>query len=121
MNVKKNLPTIVVWYNPTTGKVSLAKCRTTGKFISLSVAQGMLNIELKAFRVPSVNTVKVEYSFVQTLTIVFLTLLVMLLLGVFGLLVVWSLPIQVMVTFIGIGMFGMMLHAASEDHLKVSV
>lgn len=121
MNVKKTLESIVVWYDANTGKVSLAKCIKTGKFVSLSVAQGMLNVELKAFRLPSVSTVKVEYSFTQTLTIVFLTLLVMLLLGVFGLLVAHALPIQSLVTFIGVGMFGMMLHAATEDHLKVSV
>lgn len=45
MNVKKTLRTVVVWYNPTTGKVRLAKCRATGKFVSIAVAQGMLNAE----------------------------------------------------------------------------
>jgi len=121
MNIKKTLESIVVWYNPTTGKVSLAKNLKTGKFVSLSVAQGLLNVELKAFNLPSVNAIMVNYSFAQTLVIVLLTLLVALLLGVFGLLVAYGLAIQAMVTFIGVGIFGMMLHAATEDHLKVSV
>ena len=45
MNVKKTLAGVVVWYNPTTQKVSLAKCRKTGKFVSPAVAQGLLNAE----------------------------------------------------------------------------
>lgn len=121
MNVKKTLESIVVWYNPTTGKVSLAKCRKTGKFVSLVLAQGMLDVELSVFRVPTVSTVEVEYNFAQTLAIVALTLLVITLLSVFGLLVVYGLPVQAMMTFIGVGMFGLMLHAATEDHLVVSV
>ena len=45
MNVKKTLSTVVVWYDANTGKVSLAKCRKTGKFVSLSVAQDLMNAE----------------------------------------------------------------------------
>jgi len=63
MNVKKTIASVVVWYDANTGKVSLAKCSKTGKFVSLAVAQGLLNVELKAIRLPSVNIVKVDYSF----------------------------------------------------------
>ena len=70
MNVKKTLASVVVWYNPTTQKVSLAKCRKTGKFVSPAVAQGLLNIELKAFRLPSTDMLKVDYSFAAMLLFV---------------------------------------------------
>ena len=46
MNVKKTLQTVVVWYDANTGKVSIAKCRKTGKFVSLAVAQDLLNADL---------------------------------------------------------------------------
>jgi len=75
MNVKKTLDTVVVWYDANTGKVSLAKCRKTGKFVSLAIAQGLLNVEMKAFRLPSVNIVKVDYSFLAMLMFVVAALL----------------------------------------------
>lgn len=121
MNVKKTLASVVVWYNPTTQKVSLAKCRTTGKFVSLSAAQGLLNIDLKAVRLPSVPTIKVKYSFAQTLAIVFLALLTVSLLGVFGLMVVYQLPLQALVTAMAAIAFGGIMLETCEDHLHVSV
>lgn len=75
MNIKKTLESIVVWYDANTGKVSLAKCRKTGKFVSLSVAQGMLNVELKAFRIPSIKPIKLTYSFIAMVVFVVGTLL----------------------------------------------
>ena len=75
MNVKKTLSTIVVWYNPTTQEVSLAKCRKTGKFVSLSVAQGLLNVEINSFRMPSTSIVKVDYSFLAMTMFVVATIL----------------------------------------------
>jgi len=75
MNVKKTLSTVVVWYDANTGKVSLAKCSKTGKFVSLAVAQGLLNVELKAIRLPSVNSLKVNYSFLAMTVFVVATML----------------------------------------------
>ena len=60
MNVKKTLQTVVVWYDANTGKVSLAKCRKTGKFVSLSVAQSLLDSS-------HMPIVKVDYSFLAML------------------------------------------------------
>ena len=71
MNIKKTLQTVVVWYDANTGKVSLAKCRKTGKFVSLSVAQSLLD----STRMPT--TSKVDYSFLVMLgLLVCLTVLV---------------------------------------------
>ena len=75
MNVKKTLQTVVVWYDPTTGKVSLAKCRKTGKFVSLSVAQGLLNVEMNSFRMPTTPIAKVDYSFLAMMVFVVATIL----------------------------------------------
>jgi len=75
MNVKKTLDTVVVWYDANTGKVSLAKCRKTGKFVNLAVAQGLLNIEMNTFRLPSTSTLKVNYSFLCMLMFVVATML----------------------------------------------
>ena len=75
MNVKKTLSTVVVWYNPTTNKVSLAKDRVTGKFVKLDVAQGLLNVELNTFHVPTVDTVEMNYSFLAMMMFVVAALL----------------------------------------------
>ena len=75
MNVKKTLASVVVWYDANTGKVSLAKCRKTGKFVSLAIAQGLLNIEMNKFIVPTVDTAKLSYSFLAMLMFVVATLL----------------------------------------------
>ena len=75
MNVKKTLSTVVVWYNPTTNKVSLAKDRKTGKFISLAIAQGLLNVEMNSFRMPSISMLKVNYSLLAMLVFVVATIL----------------------------------------------
>jgi len=75
MNVKKTLASVVVWYAPTTGKVSLAKCRETGKFVSLAIAQGLLNVEMNTFRLPCTSTLKVNYSFLCMLMFVVATML----------------------------------------------
>jgi len=75
MNAKKTLDTVVVWYAPTTGKVSLAKCRETGKFVSLAIAQGLLNVEMNTFRLPCTSTLKVNYSFLAMIAFVVATLL----------------------------------------------
>ena len=75
MNIKKTLQTVVVWYNPTTQKVSLAKCRKTGKFVSLAIAQGLLDVETNAFRLPCTSTIKVNYSFLAMMMFVVATLL----------------------------------------------
>ena len=75
MNVKKTLQTVVVWYDANTGKVSLAKCRATGKFVSLAIAQGLLNVELNSFRVPTTSIAKVDYSFLAMLIFVVAALL----------------------------------------------
>lgn len=75
MNVKKTLSAVVVWYCPTTGKVSLAKCRKTGKFVSLSVAQGLLNVEINSFRMPTTSMLRVNHSFLATLMFVVAALL----------------------------------------------
>jgi len=75
MNVKKTLASVVVWYDANTGKVSLAKCNKTGKFVSLAIAQGMLNVELNTFRVPCTPTIKVDYSFLAMLMFVVAALL----------------------------------------------
>lgn len=88
MNVKKTLATVVVWYNPTTGKVSLAKCRVTGKFVSLSVAQGLLNVEMNKFIVPTVDTVKLNCSFLAMLMFVVATLFALLIPAFAGLAVI---------------------------------
>lgn len=77
MNVKKTIASVVVWYNPTTNKVSLAKCSKTGKFVSLAIAQGLLNVELKAIRLPSVNSIKVDYSILAMMVFVVATILSM--------------------------------------------
>ena len=77
MNVKKTLSTVVVWYDANTGKVSLAKDRKTGKFINLAIAQGLLNVEMNSFHVPSTPIAKVDYSFLVMLgLLVCLTVLV---------------------------------------------
>lgn len=120
MNVKKTLNTVVVWYNPTTQKVSLAKCRTTGKFISLSVAQGLLNVELKAFRLPCTSTLKVEYSFIQTLVIVMLTLILTGLSALAGVAIAEGLLLEAVIIASAVLGMGMLWIEASEDHLKVS-
>ena len=75
MNVKKTLASVVVWYNPTTNKVSLAKCRTTGKFVSTAVAQALLNVELNAFRMPTTPVVAVSYSFLAMMVFVVASML----------------------------------------------
>ena len=75
MNVKKTLSTVVVWYDANTGKVSLAKCNKTGKFVSLAVAQGLLNVEMNAFRVPCTPTIKVNYSILAMVVFVVATML----------------------------------------------
>lgn len=120
MNAKKTLASVVVWYDANTNKVSLAKCRKTGKFVSLAVAQGLLNVELKAVRLPSVPMVKVHYSFAQTLAMVFCALLTIGLLGVFGLSVAYQMPIHALVTAMAALTFGGIVHAMGEDHLHVS-
>ena len=75
MNVKKTLASVVVWYDANTGKVSLAKCNKTGKFISLAIAQGLLNVELNTFRVPCTPTLKVNYSLLAMMIFVVATML----------------------------------------------
>jgi len=75
MNVKKTLSTVVVWYDANTGKVSLAKCRKTGKFVSLAIAQGLLNVEMNTFRLPCTSTLKVNYSLLAMMAFVVATML----------------------------------------------
>jgi len=75
MNVKKTLASVVVWYDANTGKVSLAKCNKTGKFVSLAVAQGLLNVEMNTFRLPCTSTLKVNYSFLAMMVFVVAALL----------------------------------------------
>ena len=74
MNVKKTLQTVVVWYDANTGKVSLAKCRKTGKFINLAIAQGLLNVEMNSFRVPTTSMLIVNYSLFAMLVFVVATI-----------------------------------------------
>lgn len=121
MNVKKTLASVVVWYNKDTNKVSLAKCRATGKFVKLDVAQGLLNIELKTFRVPSVDTVKVDYSFTQTLVIVMLTLMMTGLSALAGVAIAEGLLLEAVFVASAVLGVGMLWAEMSEDHLQVAV
>ena len=119
MNVKKTLESVVVWYNPTTRKVSLAKDRATGKFVKLDVAQGLLNVELESFRLPTIKPVVVEYSFVQTLVIVVLTLMLTGLSALAGIAVAESLMMEAVFTAITCLGLIMLWSEVSENHLMV--
>jgi len=121
MNVKKTLASVVVWYDANTGKVSLAKCRKTGKFVSLAIAQGLLNVEMNTFRLPSVNTVKVDYSFVQTLVIVMLTLILTGLSALAGIAIAECLWLEAVIIASAVLGVGMLWVDSFEDHLKVRV
>lgn len=119
MNIKKTLETVVVWYDKDSNVVSLAKCRLTGKFVKLEVAQGLLNVELNKFRIPTTSTIKVEYSYLTTMVIVMATLLCIVSVGMIGALAAAKLPIAALLFAVPALFTGIIAAEACEDHMII--